>query len=48
MTVEELIEKLKEFPPDLKVKVSDDYYAEYIDPYIMLQPDKVVFYTDQR
>ena len=48
MTVEELIEKLKEFPPDSKVKVYDDYWGERIDPLIDMWENEIVFYTDRR
>ena len=47
MTVKELIEKLKEFPPDSKVKVYDDYLGSYVDAEIEYVMGKVVFYTAQ-
>jgi hypothetical protein len=48
MLVEELIEKLKEFPLESKVKVYDDYWGEGIDPLIDMWEKEVVFYTDRR
>jgi hypothetical protein len=48
MTVEELIKELNEFPPDLKVKVYDDYWGELTDPFIDTWENEVVFYTDRR
>lgn len=47
MTVKELIEKLKEFPPDSKVKICDDYLGSFVDAEIESVMDKVVFYTAQ-
>ena len=35
MTVEQLIEKLKESPPDLSVKVYDYYWGDRVDLHIV-------------
>jgi len=48
MTVEELFEKLKEFPPHSKVKVYDDYWGERANPDIEMKENEVVFYADRR
>jgi hypothetical protein len=47
MTVEELIEKLKEIPSDSKVKVYDDAFRNYLDPLIDISENEIIFYADR-